>query len=53
VAGTVGEVMAVFADVESLPRWWPSVYRSARTLSEGGSDGVGRRVELRTTGWLP
>ena len=53
VAGTVDEVTAVLADVESLPRWWPSVYRSVRTLSEGRADGVGRRVSLRTTGWLP
>jgi hypothetical protein len=53
VAGTVDEVMTVLADVETLPRWWPSVYRSVRTLSEGRADGVGQRVAQRTTGWLP
>jgi Polyketide cyclase / dehydrase and lipid transport len=53
VAGSVDEVISVLADVESFPRWWPSVYRSVKTLSDGRADGVGRRVALRTTGWLP
>lgn len=53
VAGTIPEVMAVMDDVDSMPRWWPSVYLSASRLEDGDPDGVGRRVGLRTTGWLP
>jgi len=53
VPGTVREVVAIMNDVDSLPSWWPSVYLSAQRLDDGGMDGVGRQVELRTTGWLP
>ena len=57
VAGTVGEVIPVLDDVQALPRWWPSVYLAVTGLAEGGVDGavdgVGRRVHMRTTGWLP
>lgn len=53
LAGTTAEVRSVLDDVLSLPDWWPSVYLSVALLEEGGSDGVGRRVWLRTTGWLP
>jgi hypothetical protein len=53
VAGTVQEVMAVLDDVESLPVWWPSVYVSVTQVAGGGADGIGRRIRLHTTGWLP
>ncbi|MGS0686456.1 SRPBCC family protein [Nakamurella sp. GG22] len=49
----MSDVIAIFDDVESLPRWWPSVYLSVRRLSDGEPNGVGRRSELHTTGWLP
>jgi hypothetical protein len=52
-SGVIEDVVALFDDVESWPRWWPSVYLSVRRLCDGGPDGVGRRVELHTTGWLP
>lgn len=51
--GAIRGAMAVLDDVDALPRWWPSVYLSVRRLADGGPDGVGRRMELRTTGWLP
>ena len=51
--GTAAEVRGVLDDVLSLPRWWPSVYLTIVLLEEGGSAGIGRRVRLRTTGWLP
>ena len=51
--GAIEDAIALFDDVESLSRWWPSVYLSVRRLSDGGPDGVGRRVALHTTGWLP
>jgi hypothetical protein len=53
VAGTVAEVKAVLSDSASLTRWWPSVYLAVVPRADGDPDGVGRTVELCTTGWLP
>jgi hypothetical protein len=53
VAATIEEVSAILDDPPALPRWWPSVYLDVRLLREGESSGVGRVVELFTTGWLP
>ena len=53
VAGTVAEVKAVLSDSDALPRWWPAVYLDVVPVADGASDGVGRTVELFTTGWLP
>jgi hypothetical protein len=56
VVGTVGEVSEILENPEDLPRWWPSVYLEAQTVSgpaEAEGDGVGRVVRLRTKGWLP
>lgn len=53
VPGTLPEVVAVLDDVEALPAWWPAVYLTADVVNSGGADGVGRVVNLRTTGWLP
>ncbi|MCZ2828090.1 SRPBCC family protein [Modestobacter sp. VKM Ac-2986] len=53
VAGTVAEVQAVLSDPGSLTRWWPSVYLAVVPVADGRTDGVGRSVELSTTGWLP
>ena len=53
VPGTPREVSDVLGNPADLPRWWPSVYLEAEPLSEGGADGGGRRVRLRTRGWLP
>jgi hypothetical protein len=53
LASTTADVRGVLDDVLSLPQWWPSVYLTVALLEEGGSDGIGRRVRLRTTGWLP
>ena len=47
------DVVAIFNDVESLPRWWPAVYLDARVLVPGDENGLGRRVGLYTKGWLP
>jgi hypothetical protein len=55
VAGTVEEVRAVLADPDegAVTRWWPSVYLGITELEKSGPDGVGRTLDLYTTGWLP
>ena len=50
VRATPQEVFDILTDAESLPRWWPSVYRSVETIPLG--DGTKKRV-LDTQGWLP
>jgi hypothetical protein len=50
---TIEDVADVLAEPLNLPRWWPSVYLSAVELAPGGPKGLGRRIRLRTRGWLP
>ena len=48
------EVFAVLTDSKSLTRWWPSVYRAVDQIAPPTEpDGVGKRLGLRTQGWLP
>jgi hypothetical protein len=53
VAGTCGEVADVLSDPLELPRWWPSVYLHVEERRPPDAAGLGRRVRLRTKGWLP
>jgi hypothetical protein len=53
VEGTCGEVADVLGDPLALPEWWPAVYLDVVPLTPPDSRGVGRRVRLRTKGWLP
>src|SRR5262249_59935663 len=53
VEGTCGEVADVLGDPLALARWWPSVYLDVREIRPPDPDGLGRRVRLRTRGWLP
>ena len=53
VLGTVGDVAGVLGDVREFARWWPSVYLDVDELEPGAEGGVGKRVRLRTKGWLP
>jgi hypothetical protein len=53
VAGTIAEVRAVLRDSAALPRWWPAVYLDVVPGAAGDAQGVGRTVELHTTGWAP
>ncbi|MCO6479986.1 MAG: SRPBCC family protein [Phaeodactylibacter sp.] len=50
---TCEEAYRTLEDVESLARWWPSVYLDVRVLEKGRPGGVGKLVELYTKGWLP
>lgn len=47
------EVIDILSDVEGLPRWWPSVYLRVTQIEPGDKDGVGKKVDLYTKGWLP
>jgi hypothetical protein len=51
--GTVEEVSAILGDVREFARWWPSVYLDIEELEPGSEDGTGKRLRLRTKGWLP
>ena len=53
VAGSIAEVRAALSDSDALPRWWPSVYLSVVQTAPGDDAGVGRTVDLHTTGRLP
>ena len=53
VEGTCGEVADVLGDPLALARWWPSVYLSVEETRPPDAQGLGRRVRLRTKGWLP
>lgn len=47
------EIFEIFKDVASLPRWWPAVYLDAKVITAGDGEGLGKRVDLHTKGWLP
>jgi hypothetical protein len=51
--GTAEEVYGIIEDVESLVRWWPSVYLEVKVLEPGNQQGVGKVASLVTKGWLP
>ena len=53
VEATIAEVRAVLSDSASLTRWWPAVYLDVVPVADGDAAGVGRTVEVSTTGWLP
>jgi hypothetical protein len=50
IHGTAEEVSAILGDAADLPRRWPADYLEVQVLEPGGSDGVGRVVELYTKG---
>jgi hypothetical protein len=53
VQGRCEEVADVLEDVDALPKWWRSVYRSCHVIERGGEHGLGRVVEVTTKGFLP
>jgi hypothetical protein len=53
IAATLPEINAVLRDATRLPEWWPSVYLAVTELEPGDAQGVGKRIDLYTKGWLP
>jgi hypothetical protein len=53
VAGTVDEVRDVLADRRPLPRWWPAVYLSVDTVTDGDATGRGGEIAPTTGGRWP
>lgn len=53
VEGSIQEVSDILEDVDSLVRWWPSVYLHVKTLEPGDEINLGKVVGLYTKGWLP
>jgi len=53
VLGTPEEVSAILTDPRELPRWWPAVYLDVEPVATGDGRGVGRKVRLRSRGFLP
>ncbi|MEA5455062.1 polyketide cyclase [Sinomonas sp. JGH33] len=45
--------MSILRNGADLSRWWPSVYLDVRMLDPGDAQGLGRRIDLFTKGWLP
>ena len=50
---TVDEISAILGNGLDLVRWWPAVYLKATELEPGDARGVGRVIDVHTTGWLP
>ncbi len=50
---SIEEVAVILEDVETLAHWWPSVYLRVNVLDEGDANGIGKRVDLLTKGYLP
>ncbi|HYM83306.1 MAG TPA: SRPBCC family protein [Candidatus Dormibacteraeota bacterium] len=53
IPATADEITAILSDAQALARWWPSVYLDVRVLEPGDERGVGKVVDLWTSGWLP
>lgn len=53
VEASCEEVYRILEDVESLSRWWHSVYLDVKVLEKGQPGGVGKLVALYTKGFLP
>lgn len=50
---TAQEVSDILSKAEDLARWWPSVYLNVTQLEAGDANGIGKRIDLYTKGWLP
>ncbi len=53
ITAAIDTVAAILTDAESLPRWWPEVYLSARITAPGDARNIGRKVAFESKGKLP
>lgn len=53
VLGGIEQVADILRDAPSLVHWWPSVYLDVTEIAPGNADGIGKVVDLYTTGLLP
>ena len=53
VAASITEVATILQDAARFPDWWSEVYLDVKVLERGDADGVGGRVSVHSTGWLP
>jgi hypothetical protein len=53
IPATPEEITEILSDAEALERWWPSVYLGVTEIEPGDQNGIGKKVELYTKGWLP
>jgi hypothetical protein len=53
VEATVAEVYSILEDTSDLGRWWSSVYFDVKVLEPARENGMGKRISLKATGWLP
>lgn len=52
VEATLVEAADILAETEALPRWWSEVCLEAKIAAPGDPEGIGRRFEGLTRGWL-
>src|SRR5947209_4229615 len=53
IPGRVEDVSAILEDIESFPRWCPSVYLGIDLQERGDARGVGKKVKVLSKGKLP
>ncbi len=53
VTASLPEVNELIGNASDLSRWWPAVYLQVKELQTGDEVGLGKVVDLHTTGWLP
>jgi len=51
--GTVEQVSELLAETDTLIRIWPSLYTRARVVDPGDARGVGKTLQVMTSGHLP
>ncbi len=53
VPGTPEEVFDILDDPAAFVRWWPAVWLKVDVLDPGDAQGIGKRVQFVSKGWLP
>jgi carbon monoxide dehydrogenase subunit G len=53
VQASLEEVWYVITDGDRLADWWPAVYQQVNLQDSGDRHGMGRRLQVKTRGWLP